>query len=192
MKRTCTLSGEALIVFLSQPGTLSTFHPCVQLNSLRRETLELPPVLYENPLVHFLINIFMTDYNLNPMSWVKSHIWMPWWRGGLIITVGRNIRNGRWPSWPNLWVLRIVSLLTLLTTLMDAKNLWPRRTCHCLESSFVHGKKSRAWAERGVASGDGTLHCRCQPSKMFYSSVGPQKQWNICSWLLPTLLKQCL
>lgn len=35
-------------------------------------TPELFPSLCEDPrLVHFLINIFMMDYNLNPMSWVK-------------------------------------------------------------------------------------------------------------------------
>lgn len=146
VKRTCTLSDEALIAFLRQPGIRSTFHPCVQLNSLRRETLELPPVLYENPLVHFLVNVFMTDYNLNPMSWVKSHIWMPWCRGGLIIPVWGILEVEGDPvdlisGFSELWVFS-----TLLTTLMDAKNLWPRRTCHCLESSFVHGKKSRAWA----------------------------------------------
>ena len=39
-------------------------------------------------LVHFfLINIFMMDYDLNPMSWVKSHIWIPWCERDLVILV---------------------------------------------------------------------------------------------------------
>lgn len=46
------------------------------------------PTLYEDPrLVHFLINIFMMDYDLNPVPWVKSHIWIPWCERALIILV---------------------------------------------------------------------------------------------------------
>lgn len=48
----------------------------------------LLPALCEDPrLVHFLINIFMMDYDLYPMSWVKSHIWIPWCEWDLIIPV---------------------------------------------------------------------------------------------------------
>lgn len=135
---------------------------------------------------------FMTDYNLNLMSWVKSHIWMPWCRGDLIISVWGilgvqgdlvDLISG----FSELWVF-----LTLLTTLMDAKtfDLTGHVTVYKALSSTERKKKSVSF--NVATSGNGTLHCRRWSSKMFYSSVGPQKQWNIRLGQLPTLLKQCL
>lgn len=82
-------------------------------------TPDLLPSLYEElRLVYFLINIFMMDYDLNPMSWVKSHIcdFLVWKKSTRNFV--DNFKRKKKADWPDLMVCAAVFPHSV--TLMDS------------------------------------------------------------------------
>lgn len=152
--------------------------------------------LCEDPrLVHFVINIFMMEYDLNSMSWVKSHIWIPWCERDLIIPVWGKSEIKKWPSWPNLMVCSAVfshflphwwplKLLTTTNTWLPWKALWSHKKL-----------KQRDWPWCGGQVTASPLHCGLRSHIMFYGSAGLENNkisvHSQCQHYLNNALKQC-
>lgn len=161
---TCSRSDWDTLTASQSGNALCTCRPCVQLNSSWLSPLHsLSPTLYEDPrFVHFLINIFMMDYDLNPMSWGQSpHLDRLMWERPHNSCVWKKYEIKRWPGWPHLTMCAAVFLPQWCTCWHARPRPWT-----ATESSMVtqEGEKQGGWPWCGGQVTASPLHCL---NKMF-------------------------